>query len=104
MPEDRAETAELILSELVTNAIQHGRSRQIAVRANMPAAGTVHVEVDDFTPSAAPQPSNASADEENGRGLWLVDHLAQELGGTYGHSRDGTVAWCRVPLQEPPNH
>jgi anti-sigma regulatory factor (Ser/Thr protein kinase) len=101
MPDDRADATVLILSELVTNAIQHGRGEHIAVRANAPTGATIHVEVDDFTPSAVPRPTQTDTEAENGRGLWLVQTLVETLGGTYKHSLNGTTARCRIPVREP---
>ncbi|MGW9026508.1 ATP-binding protein [Streptomyces sp. NPDC055722] len=101
MSEERTDTIVLILSELVINAIRHGKRDDIAVRVSTSADGTALVEVKDFTPSAVPCPTQAGTEEENGRGLWLVQSLVDALGGIYQHSLDGTTAWCRVPLQEP---
>jgi anti-sigma regulatory factor (Ser/Thr protein kinase) len=101
MPDDRADATVLILSELVTNAIQHGRGERIAVRASAPAGDTIHVEVDDFTPSAVPCPTQADTEAESGRGLWLVQALVETLGGTCKHSPNGTTARCRIPVQAP---
>ncbi|MER6131889.1 ATP-binding protein [Streptomyces sp. NPDC001815] len=102
MSDDRTETVVLILSELVTNAIAHGRGHDIALHATMSVDGAVCLEVNDFTFSDAPQPLSVGPEAENGRGLWLVRRSVESLGGEYGHSADGTVAWVRVPLQERP--
>ncbi|WP_433456372.1 ATP-binding protein (plasmid) [Streptomyces sp. CA-142005] len=101
MPGDRADATVLILSELVTNAIQHGRGEHVAVRASAPTGGTINVEVDDFTPSVVPRPTQTDAEAENGRGLWLVRALVEALDGTYQHSLNGTTAQCRIPVQAP---
>jgi hypothetical protein len=45
-----------------------------------------------------PKPQRADPNAEGGRGLWLVDVLVDELGGTWGFTADGTVAWCVFPV------
>jgi anti-sigma regulatory factor (Ser/Thr protein kinase) len=101
IPKDRVDPAVLMLSELVTNAIVHGGADEVGVHAWVSADGYAWIAVDDYTPSPVPKPITASAAAENGRGLQLVETFAVELGGQYGHSADGTVAWCCIPLQQP---
>jgi anti-sigma regulatory factor (Ser/Thr protein kinase) len=77
--EDTLDTAVLLTSELVTNAIIHGES-PVTVAVSW-SGGTLRVEVHDksrFMP--APWPVIDSADAETGRGLLLVDTLAADWG------------------------
>ena len=72
-----ADTAALLTSELVTNAVLHARqppSLGVAVRD-----GQLVVDVADPDP-ASPQVTWAGAHGEHGRGLAIVDALADEWG------------------------
>jgi anti-sigma regulatory factor (Ser/Thr protein kinase) len=100
MPEPRIDSAEVMISELVTNAILHGLGSTVSLRLRH-TDGQVRLEIDDHCPSAVPHPKQAGADEESGRGLWLVDALVEELGGKWGFTADGTVAWCVFPCHLP---
>ncbi|MFI0507563.1 ATP-binding protein [Streptomyces albogriseolus] len=84
--------ATLIVSELVTNAIQHGSGVQVTFTMTV-RGGFLHLAVNDGTP-CRPVVRNAPEDAECGRGLFLVDCLASVHGGTWGTSDDGTTTWC----------
>ena len=76
---ETVETAELLVSELVTNSItasSGGRQVSIILRR---LSGLVIAEVAD-TSQRAPLPRSASADDESGRGLMLVQALSKEWG------------------------
>ena len=83
-----ADSAVLVVSELVTNAVVHAQSPYetlIATRLERLECG-VRIEVHDRSGSK-PERRDASADDESGRGLALVDALT---GGHWGVSdRDG---------------
>ncbi|GAA3493731.1 hypothetical protein GCM10019016_009680 [Streptomyces prasinosporus] len=84
--------ATLIVSELVTNAIQHGDGDQITFTMTV-RDGFLSLAVHGETP-CRPVVRNAPEDAECGRGLFLVDCLASVHGGTWGTSDDGTTTWC----------
>jgi two-component sensor histidine kinase len=89
----------LVVSELCTNAIQHGRTEAFGLRGWMRSDGQVRLEVQDGSPSAIPSPQHVDPMEEGGRGLLLVEVLVRgDLGGSWGFNEDGTVAWCQVPV------
>lgn len=72
-----ADIAELLASELVTNAVLHAGS---AVNVRILSDGEMlRVEVSDSS-SSAPQRRNYSADAATGRGLGLVEELAADWG------------------------
>jgi hypothetical protein len=74
-----AEEGALIMSELVSNAIAHTRSRSIRVTVSRPASDRVRVAVVDRS-SARPAPRAASVDDENGRGLAVIEAVSDEWG------------------------
>ncbi|GGL03294.1 hypothetical protein GCM10010094_75150 [Streptomyces flaveus] len=93
----RVESAEVVISELISNAFLHARSTTVGLRLRH-VDSQVRLEVNDHSPSDVPRPKQVGPDEESGRGLWLVDALVDELGGSWGFTDDGTVAWCVFPL------
>ncbi|MBY8881330.1 SpoIIE family protein phosphatase [Streptomyces sp. PLK6-54] len=86
------ETAELLVSELVTNAI---RAASYEVELRLMRVGKLLVEVSDDNHNL-PQLQRADADDEEGRGLALVSHLSRR----WGTSRKavGKVVWFELPL------
>jgi anti-sigma regulatory factor (Ser/Thr protein kinase) len=92
-----ASNAELIVSELVTNAVQASRAmRHAAVRIWL-VSDRERVVV--FVWDASPQlPVLADPDEdaENGRGLLLVEAVSERW-GHFGYGSGGKVVWAVVP-------
>ncbi|WP_128379686.1 ATP-binding protein [Streptomyces cavernae] len=75
---DHSETAELLVSELVTNALLHARGR---LRLTLTAAhGVLRCEVSDVVGSPPRLLREVGADEEGGRGMFLVEALARRWG------------------------
>lgn len=97
MTKPRAEALEIVISELCTNAVLHGRAAAFGLRGVASADGAIRLEVRDGTPCRVPSPQCPGLMEENGRGLFLVDALVGELDGTWGFRDNGTVAWCLIP-------
>jgi anti-sigma regulatory factor (Ser/Thr protein kinase) len=72
------EVAELLVSELMTNAIEHGGDHaSLVVGVN---AGHVHVETLDMSATVDLKPLRAGPSTERGRGLTIVDALASDWG------------------------
>jgi anti-sigma regulatory factor (Ser/Thr protein kinase) len=73
--EHLTETAELLGSELVTNALLHGvaPARMVVYEDS----GLLFIEVHDAA-VALPRPEIAAADAEGGRGLAIVEALAED--------------------------
>ncbi|MGW7342743.1 ATP-binding protein [Streptomyces sp. NPDC054854] len=91
-PDSLVDTAELIVSELVTNAIKHGKGEvQVSV---VLTATHVRLAVSSAHPSGRPALRAAAPDDECGRGLALVETLSDE----WGTSDAGTETWalCRT--------
>ncbi|WP_256090573.1 ATP-binding SpoIIE family protein phosphatase, partial [Actinacidiphila rubida] len=87
-----SDTAELLVSELVTNAI---RAASYEVELRLMRVGKLLVEVSDDNHNL-PQLQRAEADDTEGRGLALVSHLSRR----WGTSRKavGKVVWFELPL------
>ncbi len=90
--ETMAFTTELILSELMTNAIRHA-SGPIEVR--LLRDRTLISEVSDAS-STSPHLRRASATDEGGRGLFLVAQLARRWGTRY--TDQGKTIWVEQEL------
>ncbi|MET7726447.1 SpoIIE family protein phosphatase [Streptomyces mirabilis] len=90
--DDMAFTTELILSELVTNAIRYG-SGTIQVRVLRDRS--LICEVSDNS-STSPRLRYAATTDEGGRGLFLVAQLAERWGTRYTPA--GKVIWAEQPL------
>ncbi|KQX10583.1 hypothetical protein ASC82_23235 [Streptomyces sp. Root431] len=90
--EPLAETLVLIISELVTNAVVHTGCPAV-LRMLFAAEGGVRVEVADAS-DRPPQPRHAEGDDTNGRGLELVDGLADRWG--WQPEGAGKSIWCEV--------
>jgi serine/threonine-protein kinase RsbW len=90
-----AADAILCLSELVTNATVHSRSREpdghFHLRVQLHASH-LRVEVSD---QGGPWAQPASTDERNGRGLLIVDQLARTWGRT-GNDQTGWTIWFEM--------
>ncbi|MER7056464.1 SpoIIE family protein phosphatase [Streptomyces sp. NPDC000351] len=86
-------TAELVVSELVTNAIRYGSS-PIRLRLIHDMA-TLICEVSD-TSHTAPHLRRAKTWDEGGRGLLLVAQLTQRWGSR--HTTEGKTIWAELGL------
>lgn len=85
-----ADTARLITSELVTNAVVHGRS-EVRLRCAPDRSGrTLHVEVGDDN-SRHPRIEPVDDGALDGRGLFIVDLLATRWG--VRDTADGKLVW-----------
>ncbi|MFD7629883.1 SpoIIE family protein phosphatase [Streptomyces sp. NPDC059851] len=92
--EEIAFTAELILSELVTNAIRYGNA---PIRVRMLRDRQLICEVSDAS-STSPHLRYAATTDEGGRGLFLVAQYADRWGTRY--TRRGKVIWAELPLTD----
>lgn len=86
--------AELLVSELVTNAILHAHTViEVTVRQ---AGDIVRVGVADSSPRTLRKRQH-SVDSGTGRGLWLVDRLATRWG--VEPTPAGKVVWFELPRE-----
>ncbi|MFF4833949.1 SpoIIE family protein phosphatase [Streptomyces sp. NPDC001315] len=90
--DETAFAAELILSELVTNAMRHGTG---PIRVRLLYDRTLICEVSDSS-NTAPHLRRAATTDEGGRGLFLVAQLSQSWGTRY--ISQGKVIWAECEL------
>ncbi|WP_406253630.1 SpoIIE family protein phosphatase (plasmid) [Streptomyces atratus] len=92
--EDIGFTTELILSELITNAIRYGTP---PIRARLLHNRSLICEVSDGS-STSPHLRLAKTTDEGGRGLFLVAQFTQRWGTRY--TPRGKVIWTEQPLHD----
>jgi anti-sigma regulatory factor (Ser/Thr protein kinase) len=102
-----ADTAELLTSELTTNAVQ--ASQRLRIREDSGAVPVVRLWLRSNRASLVicvwdghnemPVRKEASADSEAGRGLMLVDALAKEWGAF--QEEGGKVVWAMLTVADP---
>jgi serine/threonine-protein kinase RsbW len=100
--EELTDSAELVLSELVTNAVRHARSplgRHIETRYER-ADGGVRIEVHDAN-ERWPELQKADAEAEAGRGLMLVDVITGQRWGASEREGVGKLVWAVVTASGP---
>ncbi len=91
-----ADDIELIVSELVTNAIAHSHGTDITLALAL-NHGLLHLEVRDET-ARRPEIQQPNDDAEHGRGLVLVQAITEQCGGKWGTGPHGTSTWCTIPI------
>jgi anti-sigma regulatory factor (Ser/Thr protein kinase) len=95
-----AETAELLVSELVTNATLHSGGRRYSLEIGRPSKGRVRISVIDQGRSGKKPEVRAPTDlDERGRGLWLVSQLSADWGVARVASR-GLAVWFELAEDE----
>ncbi|KUN79309.1 hypothetical protein AQJ66_28755 [Streptomyces bungoensis] len=100
--EDTRDDTVLVASELVTNALVHAAGERIACRVRR-SAGRVRVEVEDQNRgSVRPVPRQSGPDDQNGRGLFLVDALTADWGVTVAPGRPARIVWAELTTAPGP--
>jgi serine phosphatase RsbU (regulator of sigma subunit)/anti-sigma regulatory factor (Ser/Thr protein kinase) len=95
LSEELLESIRLLVTELITNSVKHGRSDERQVRVTVTLTPeNLRVEVADggsgFEP---PPPPTDPSDNPSGWGLYLVDRLADRWGV---EDADGTMVWFEI--------
>jgi anti-sigma regulatory factor (Ser/Thr protein kinase) len=103
LPQDVTDTAELLLSELMTNAYRHAKApagREIWARC-VATEERIRVTVTDAN-DTLPTRGKASVDDESGRGLALVAALADVWGAERREHGIGKEVWFELALAARP--
>jgi anti-sigma regulatory factor (Ser/Thr protein kinase) len=101
-----SDTVTLVVAELAANAVLHGRvpGRDFELRLTYDrTAGLVRVEVSDTHPGQPEIPESAgrpSADTDGGRGLLLVEAVADRW-GVNGRTGPGKTVWAECAVHVP---
>ncbi|MET8724322.1 MULTISPECIES: ATP-binding protein [Streptomyces] len=96
---DANETAQLLVSELATNAVTHGRvpGRDFELRLTLlPEADALRIEVSDARGERHLQILRGAPQDEQGRGLILVEALSRKWG--VAERVVGKTVWAEIPL------
>ncbi|MEU3755479.1 ATP-binding protein [Streptomyces olivoreticuli] len=89
--------AQLVVSELFTNAVRHTDSEKVGCQLRLSGAH-LRIEVTDQGHAATePRARCSGADEESGRGLLLVGVLSKAWGVRPDDSGRGRVVWADLP-------
>jgi anti-sigma regulatory factor (Ser/Thr protein kinase) len=91
---------QLVISEIVTNAIRHGRPGGEILLAATPKPDYLCVQVTDEGSGFASSPGAMNSDENGGFGLFLVERLTRRWGMTRENGR--TRVWFEFDYAEPP--
>jgi serine/threonine-protein kinase RsbW len=97
---EAVEVAELLVSELVTNAVRHATrptGRLVAVGVELAPWRLLRVEVADTSAVPPVVKEGWDPEGESGRGLLLVRELAADW-GTYPRRHVGKVVWFTLGL------
>ncbi|WP_344392099.1 ATP-binding protein [Streptomyces vastus] len=93
--EDTCDMAELVVSELVTNAVVHTASRQVVCELH-DGDDRLRIAVrDEGCATGEPHPSPQRPEEEHGRGLLLVAAVCSAWGAQ--DSGPGLLVWADLP-------
>lgn len=87
----------LLVSELVTNAVQHTESRRpggVVTVTILDVTGAIRVEVTDEGSARSVPVVKDDVLADSGRGLFLVQSVADDWG--YQHDSPGTTVWFRL--------
>ncbi|MGY1837628.1 ATP-binding protein [Blastococcus sp. SYSU DS0510] len=97
LPEQLRETAELLVSELVTNAIRHSGGADLAVSVERLSAERVCIGVTDDG-HGYPVLRSPKVTDEHGRGLQLIGLLADRWGVRRTRGSDAKTVWFELAV------
>ena len=97
LPEELCQTAALLVSELVTNAVLHGRTAA-TVEVHRPA-DVLRVSVRDDSAQLPAAGTSPSPESESGRGLAIVAMLANRWG--VETVAGGKAVWFELSVRAP---
>ncbi|MDQ2796988.1 MAG: ATP-binding protein [Actinomycetota bacterium] len=99
LPPELIEDAELLVSELVSNAVRYGRPAiMVIITLEPPLVGVSVRDEGEMIPSASPTSVPTSA--VSGRGLVIVDRLSSAWGVTPADPPPGKTVWFRLDAGE----
>ncbi|MGI5452337.1 ATP-binding protein [Streptomyces sp. CA-249302] len=97
LPGELCADAVLLVSELVTNAVRHTLSARILCGIGLVGDGRVRLEVHDHDYTGGDLPRcDPGPDDEGGRGLLLVEQLADAWGVDRSRLTGGNAVWATL--------
>jgi anti-sigma regulatory factor (Ser/Thr protein kinase) len=95
------DAAELVVSELVTNAVLYGTpsGRRVLLVLRV-ESGDLRIEVHDYKRDRIPAMRRAGEADEAGRGLQLVKLIASDWGAEERPGGIGKIVWCTITDEE----
>lgn len=97
-PGDAQDNAQLVISELVTNALRHTRSETVGCELRINGS-LLRVAVSSEGAGPSQEPVQAGAEDEGGRGLLLVVALSHGWGVRPIDAGRGHTVWADLPLR-----
>ncbi|MEW2166118.1 ATP-binding protein [Streptomyces sp. NPDC007084] len=98
--EDRTEDAMVVITELVSNAVDHGRLPHIRVIVSRPTENRVRIGVVDRSKTIPMPRTDSNGDQIRGRGLLIVDSLTDRWGTDL--YRWGKQVWGELKCEPAP--
>ncbi|MGW3100029.1 ATP-binding protein [Streptomyces sp. NPDC001102] len=99
--DEAGDTAALVLTELFANAVRHARGQCVRVIINRPGQDRIYVAVVDREPRHLPELREVGPDDIGGRGLALVEEMADRWGyDLMGNGRHwwGKRVWAEMKV------
>ncbi|MHC5256470.1 ATP-binding protein [Streptomyces sp. UC4497] len=98
VPGDTCCDAVLLISELTTNALLHTDSDHVLCGLRLTGdERSLRIELHDDSPTPVQPPEHrAGPGEEGGRGLFLVQQLANRWGSARSSRAEGKVVWAEL--------
>ena len=101
VPDQASESIILVASELATNAVRHaGSAFEIRIE-QLP--DRIHIEVEDDG-GGQPVVRSPGPYDTSGRGLQIVEELADEWGVIPREGTEGKIVWATIPLRTTHDH
>ncbi|MFI8306095.1 ATP-binding protein [Streptomyces sp. NPDC085927] len=98
---DDCDTAVLVVSELLTNAVLHTNSRRVACTLGATPDLVLIQVTDDGSGPSAPRTRRAGSRDEAGRGLLLVRALSEHWGVGVAEYGGGRTVWATLRTARP---
>jgi Histidine kinase-like ATPase domain len=97
--DDVVESAALLTTEIMANALEHGNGLvSIGIALDK---GLLHISVGDNAATSQPHVLSMDSDSDSGRGMWIVDILAQDWGSEATPGGIGKTVWFELSSAEP---
>jgi len=101
VPDQASESIILVASELATNAVRHAGSAFVIRIEQLP--DRIHIEVEDDG-GGQPVVRSPGPYDTSGRGLQIVEELADEWGVIPREGTEGKIVWATIPLRTTHDH